>query len=132
MLNALANSTEGFLRAAVSQDRLDKETISLIRQDIMRPTGFMTDANAVGQLRQTRDTMLSAKEEQRAIVNSPRGTYKDDQVAKARRTILMINKLVNNYNIAINRYEKFGGLAKQGSGASKRVMKNIFKRRQTD
>ena len=42
------------------------------------------------------------------------------------------HKLVNNYNIAINSYEKFGGLAKQGSGASKRVMKNIFKRRQTD
>ena len=132
MLNALANATEGFLREAVSGDRLDKETIALIRQDIMRPTGFVTDANAVGQLRQTRDTMLSAKEEQRTIVNSPRGTFKDDQVAKARRTILMINKLVNNYNIAIRSYERFGGLAKQGSGSSKRVMKNIFKRRQTD
>lgn len=131
MLNALANSTEGFLRDAVSNDRLDKETIAIVRRDILRPTGGMTDANAYAQLKQTQQTIKAKLDEKRVILNNPR-QFTESQITKARETVIMMKNLINNYGIAIRSYERFGGFGQQGSGASKRVMKNIFKRRQTN
>jgi hypothetical protein len=63
--------TEGFLRDAVSNDRLDKDTIAIVRRDILRPTGTMTDANAYAQLKQTQQTIKAKLDEKRMIVNNP-------------------------------------------------------------
>ena len=126
MLTALANQTEGFLRGAISNDRLDKETVALIRQDIMRPSGGTTDANALAQLKQTTRTMLAAKDRINNILENPRD-YKDTQVTKARETINLIDNLVDNYNIAVNGYEQ--AFSKSGGGEANKVFKNIFKRR---
>jgi len=125
MLNALANATEGFLREAVSGDRLDKDTIALIRRDIMRPTGSMTDANALAQLKQTRQTMLATQDRLKNVLNDPRD-FSATQVTKARETLNLIDGLVDNYGIAIGGYEN--SLSKAGGDANK-VLKNVFKRR---
>ena len=127
MLNALANVTEGFLREAVSNDRLDKDTIALVRRDILRPTGTMTDANAYSQLKQTQQTIRAKLDEKRIVVNNP-GQYTESQVTKARETINMMKALINNYGIAINSYEKFGGFGDKGSTRAKGVLRNIIKR----
>ena len=127
MLNALANVTEGFLREAVSNDRLDKDTIALVRRDILRPTGTMTDANAYSQLKQTQQTIRAKLDEKRIVVNNP-GEYTESQVTKARETINMMKALINNYGIAINSYEKFGGFSDKGSTRGRDVLKNIIKR----
>jgi hypothetical protein len=125
MLNALGNATEGFLREAVSGDRLDKDTIALIRRDIMRPTGVMTDANALAQLKQTKQTMLAAKDRINNILNSPRD-YSNTQVTKARETINMINGLTDNYGIAINGYEQ--AFTKSGGSKADSIFNKVFKR----
>ena len=129
MLTALANQTEGFLRGAISNDRLDKETVALIRQDIMRPSGGTTDANALAQLKQTTRTMLAAKDRINNILENPRD-YKDTQVTKARETINLIDNLVDNYNIAVNGYEQ--AFSKSGGGEANKVLKNIFNRRKVN
>ena len=125
MLNALGNATEGFLRAAVSGDRLDKDTIALIRRDIMRPTGVMTDANALAQLKQTKQTMLAAKDRINNVLNNPRD-YSNTQVTKARETINMINSLTDNYGIAINGYEQ--AFTKSGGSKADSIFNKVFKR----
>ena len=129
MLTALANQTEGFLRGAISNDRLDKETVALIRQDIMRPSGGTTDANALAQLKQTTRTMLAARDRINNILENPRD-YKDTQVTKARETINLIDNLVDNYNIAINGYDR--AFAKSGVNDANKVLKNIFNRRKVN
>jgi len=129
MLTALANQTEGFLRGAISNDRLDKETVALIRQDIMRPSGGTTDANALAQLKQTTRTMLAARDRINNILENPRD-YKDTQVTKARETINLIDNLVDNYNIAINGYDR--AFAKSGGNDANKVLKNIFNRRKVN
>jgi len=129
MLTALANQTEGFLRGAISNDRLDKETVALIRQDIMRPSGGTTDANALAQLKQTTRTMLAAKDRINNILENPRD-YKDTQVTKARETINLIDNLVDNYNIAINGYDR--AFAKSGGNDANKVLKNVFKKRKVN
>ena len=128
MLNALANATEGFLREAVSGDRLDKDTIALIRRDIMRPTGSMTDANALAQLKQTRQTMLATQDRLKNVLNNPRD-FSATQVTKARETLNLIDGLVDNYGIAIGGFER--SFSKAG-GEGKKVFKNIFKRRKVN
>jgi hypothetical protein len=130
MLNALANSTEGFLRDAVSNDRLDKETIAIVRRDILRPTGTMTDANAYAQLKQTQQTIRAKLDEKRMILNNPR-EFTETQITKARESVIMMKNLINNYGIALRSYEKFGGFGK-GSGGSEQLFKNIIKKRKTN
>jgi len=125
MLTALANQTEGFLRGAISNDRLDKETVALIRQDIMRPSGGTTDANALAQLKQTTRTMLAAKDRINNILENPRD-YKDTQVTKARETINLIDNLVDNYNIAVNGYEQ--AFTKSGGSKADSIFNKVFKR----
>jgi hypothetical protein len=130
MLNALANVTEGFLREAVSNDRLDKDTIAIVRRDILRPTGGMTDANAYAQLKQTQQTIRAKLDEKRVILNNPR-EYTESQITKTRETVTMMKNLINNYGIALRSYEKFGGFGK-GGGGSEQLLQNIFKKRKVD
>jgi hypothetical protein len=129
MLNALANATEGFLREAVSNDRLDKDTVALIRQDIMRPSGGTTDANAVAQLKQTRQTMKATVDRLNKMIDNP-SDYSEKQITSARGTINLIEDLISNYGLAISGYEKSFN---RGSGAdANKVLKNIFNRRKVD
>tara|TARA_R110002072_G_scaffold229656_1_gene386856 strand:+ start:141 stop:2984 length:2844 start_codon:yes stop_codon:yes gene_type:complete len=129
MLSALANATEGFLREAVSNDRLDKDTVTLIRQDIMRPSGGITDANAVAQLKQTRQTMKATVDRLNKMIDNP-SNYSEKQVTSARGTVNLIEDLISNYSLAIGGYEKS---FKQGSGAeANKVLKNIFNRRKVN
>ena len=126
MLSALANATEGFLREAVSDERLDKDTVSLIRQDIMRPSGGITDANALAQLKQTRQTMKATVDRLNKMIDNP-SDYTDKQVTNARGTVNLIEDLISNYSLAISGYEKSFN---QGSGAeADKVFKKVFKRR---
>lgn len=126
MLSALANATEGFLREAVSNDRLDKDTVALIRQDIMRPSGGITDANALAQLKQTRQTMKATVDRLNKMIDNP-SDYTDKQVTNARGTVNLIEDLISNYSLAISGYEKSFN---QGSGAeADKVFKKVFKRR---
>ena len=130
MLNALANVTEGFLREAVSNDRLDKDTIAIVRRDILRPTGGMTDANAYAQLKQTQQTIKAKLDEKRVILNNPR-EYTESQITKTRETVTMMKNLINNYGIALRSYEKFGGFG-EGGGGSEQLLQNIFKKRKVN
>ena len=130
MLTALANFTEGFLRDAISNERLDKETVALVRADILRPSGFTTDANAYAQLKQTQQTIRAKVDEKRYILNNLRD-FTEKQITKARADLVMMKALVNNYGIALRSYEKFGGFGK-GGGGSEQLLKNIFKKRKVD
>tara|TARA_A100001388_G_scaffold260909_1_gene229350 strand:+ start:32338 stop:35295 length:2958 start_codon:yes stop_codon:yes gene_type:complete len=130
MLNALANVTEGFLREAVSNDRLDKDTIAIVRRDILRPTGGMTDANAYAQLKQTQQTIKAKLDEKRVILNNP-SQYTTSQITKTRETVTMMKNLINNYGIALRSYEKFGGFG-EGGGGSEQLLQNIFKKRKVN
>jgi len=126
MLSALANATEGFLREAVSDERLDKDTVALIRQDIMRPSGGITDVNALAQLKQTRQTMKATVDRLNKMIDNP-SEYSEKQVTNARGTVNLIEDLISNYSLAISGYEKSFN---RGSGAeADKVFKKVFKRR---
>ena len=129
MLSALASQTEGFLRGAISEDRLDKDTVAIIREDIMRPSGSMTDANAVGKLKQMKQTMKATKDRLNVILENPRD-YSNKQVTKTRETINLIDGLIDNYSIAINGYDR--AFAKSGGNDANKVLKNIFNRRKVN
>jgi hypothetical protein len=130
MLNALANATERFIREATN-DRLDVQSLARLQKELVRPSGFRTDADALAQLRVTQDVMKKTAEELNFIINNPK-RFKETSIDKARKALILTNGLINEYGTAIRSYERFGGFDQQGSGASKRVMKNIFKRRQTN
>ena len=126
MLSALANATEGFLREAVSDERLDKDTVALIRQDIMRPSGGITDVNALAQLKQTRQTMKATVDRLNKMIDNS-SEYSEKQVTNARGTVNLIEDLISNYSLAISGYEKSFN---RGSGAdANKVFKKVFKRR---
>ena len=109
---------------------MDKETVALVRADILRPSGFTTDANAYAQLKQTQQTIRAKVDEKRYILNNL-GDFTEKQITKARADLVMMKALVNNYGIALRSYEKFGGFGK-GSGGSEQLFKNIIKKRKTN
>ena len=101
----------------------------MIRQDIMRPSGGITDANAVAQLKQTRQTMKATVDRLNKMIDNP-SNYSEKQVTSARGTVNLIEDLISNYSLAIGGYEKS---FKQGSGAeANKVLKNIFNRRKVN
>ncbi len=129
MLNALANSTERFIREATN-DRLDVQSLARLQKELVRPSGFRTDADALSQLRVTQNVMKKTREELEMIINNPT-QYKDTTIDKARKAITLTNGLITEYGTAINSYERFGGLGEKGGG-SEQLFKNIIKKRKTN
>lgn len=60
MLNALANATERFIREATN-DRLDVQSLARLQKELVRPSGFRTDADALAQLRVTQSVMKNTR-----------------------------------------------------------------------
>jgi hypothetical protein len=128
MLNALANSTERFVREATN-DRLDVQSLARLQKELVRPSGFRTDSDALAQLEVTRNVMQKTKEELQDIIDNPK-KYRDVSLDKARKALTLTSGLINEYETAINSYKKFGGFGETGSGAdANKVFKNVFKRR---
>jgi hypothetical protein len=129
MLNALANSTERFIREATN-DRLDVQSLARLQKELVRPSGFRTDADALSQLEVTRNVMQKTKEELQDIIDNPK-KYRDVSLDKARKAITLTSGLIDEYGTAINSYKRFGGFREQGGG-SEQLFKNIIKKRKTN
>jgi hypothetical protein len=128
MLNALANSTERFIREATN-DRLDVQSLARLQKELVRPSGLRTDADALAQLEVTRSVMQKTKEELQDIIENPK-KYRDVSLDKARKALTLTSGLIDEYGTAINSYKKFGGFGENGSEAdANKVFKNVFKRR---
>ena len=127
MLNALANSTERFIREATN-DRLDVQSLARLQKELVRPSGFRTDADALSQLRVTQSVMKKTRDELEQIIDNPK-KYKDTSIDKARKGLTLTNGLIDEYQTAINSYERFGGFRKGGDvETDRRILKNIIKR----
>jgi len=127
MLNALANATERFIREATN-DRLDVQSLARLQKELVRPSGLRTDADALSQLRVTQSVMKKTRDELQEIINNPQ-KYKDTSIDKARKGLTLTNGLIQEYQTAINSYERFGGFRKGGDiETDRRILKNIIKR----
>jgi len=129
MLNALANSTERFIREATN-DRLDVQSLARLQKELVRPSGFRTDADALSQLEVTRNVMQKTREELQDIIDNPK-KYRDVSLDKARKAITLTSGLIDEYGTAINSYKRFGGFGEKGGG-SEQLFKNIIKKRKTN
>ena len=130
-LNALAQVTERMIREAVN-GRMDVQSLNRLQAELVRPSGTLTDRNALDQLRVTRDLIRKSRDEVNNIMENI-GSFRDVDVTKARKTQMLTRSLDKEYSKAIENFEKNLGVTSDESNVSKadNFFKDLFNKRKT-
>jgi len=128
-LNALAQVTERMIREAVN-GRMDVQSLNRLQAELVRPSGSLTDRNALDQLRVTRDLIRKSRDEVNNIVENI-GNFRDVDITKARKTQMLTRSLDKEYSKAIENFERNLGVTSDESNISKtdNFFKDLFNKR---
>ena len=126
-LNALAQATKRFYRSAQEDARLPVAELALLEKELLRPSGFRTDADARDQLEVTKTVLIKTGQEIQNIIDNP-NQFREVSIDKARKSLIITNGLIEEYERAIASYNR--SFTKEvDSEKSNKVFKNIFNRR---
>ena len=129
-LNALAQATKRFYRSAQDDARLPVAELALLEKELLRPSGFRTDADARDQLDVTKTVLIKTGQEIQNIIDNP-NQFREVSIDKARKSLIITKGLIQEYDRAIASYNRSFTKEVDSEKANK-VLKNIFKRRKVN
>ena len=123
----MAQATKRFYRSAQEDARLPVAELALLEKELLRPSGFRTDADARDQLEVTKTVLIKTGQEIQNIIDNP-NQFREVSIDKARKSLIITNGLIEEYERAIASYNR--SFTKEvDSEKSNKVFKNIFNRR---